>query len=281
MLTQKLISKKFAIALLSLLCVFGMGQAAADTSFQAVVESYTASSSLQKGMIVNLTGKDSNKVEPTSLKSLDKMAGVVVAPGDAAVTLSQQNAGDQVFVAKSGRYEVLVSDQDGKVASGDYVTVSSLDGIGMKADSKEPSVLGKAVGSFDGVHNVDSSTKVQNQDGKTVSVHLGRIPVDIAIAPNPLALKVTNIPSFLQRASLLIADKPVSPWRTYISAIVLVGTLVVAGSLLYGGVRNGMVAIGRNPLARKSITGNLVQVVITSVIVLVIGLFGVYLLLKL
>lgn len=278
MVIQKFITKKFALALLSLLCAVGMGNAAAD-SLQAVVESYTAATTLQNGMIVTAT--DGSKVKPATLTSVDKMTGVVVPQSDAAVTLSSPSSGDQVYVAKSGRYDVLVSNQNGTISSGDYITVSSLDGVGMRADTSQSTVLGKAVSAFDGRHNVVSSTTVRNQNGKNVPVSLGRIVVDISIAPSPVALKVSNVPGFLQRASLLVSNKPVSPWRTYIGLVILVGTLLVCGSLLYGGVRNGMVAIGRNPLARQSIMGNLVQVVITSVIIFIIGLFAVYLLLKL
>jgi hypothetical protein len=281
MVIQKIISRRFAIALLSLLCAFGMGKVAADTVLQAVVQSYSSSASLQRGMIVKLVQNNGNKVEPATLETVEKMTGVVVSPSDAAVTLSSPTSSGQVYVATSGRYQVLVSSQNGTINAGDYVTVSSLDGVGMRADSSQQEVLGKAVGSFDGAHNVKSSTTIKNTSGKTVDVKIGLIPVDISIAPNPIALKVSNIPGFLQRASLLVSNKPVSPWRTYVGLIILLGSLLVSGSLLYGGVRNGMVAIGRNPLAKQSIMGNLVQVVITSIIIFVIGLFAVYLLLRL
>ncbi|HSX36842.1 MAG TPA: hypothetical protein VLG13_01845 [Patescibacteria group bacterium] len=281
MLQNKYFKKQSALVLLSLLCVFGMGTVAADT-LQAVVQSYSAVSSLQRGMIVKFTSNDSSKVEPATLSTAQKMQGVVVSASDAAVTLSPANSGNQqVFVATSGRYEVLVSNQNGAIAAGDYVSVSSLAGVGMKADSKENEVLGKAAGGFDGVHNVNSSTSVKTDTGKQLNASLGLVPVDIAIAPNPIALKVANVPSFLQRASLLVANKPVSPWRIYTAFFIVLASTLLAGSLLYGGVKNGMVAIGRNPLARSSIMRNLLQIILTSVIIFIIGLFGVYLLLKL
>lgn len=268
--------------MLSILCVLGVGTAAADTSLQTVVQSFTANSVLQKGMIVRLAGKDSSQVEADTIDTAQKMSGVVVAPTDAAVTLSPSDGlNRQVYVATSGRYSVLVSNQNGTIAPGDYITVSSLAGVGMKADSKQDEVLGKAAAGFDGVHSVESSTAVKNQDGKQVTVALGRVPVDIAIGPNPIALKVSNVPGALQHATLLIVNKPVAAWRIYFGLVILLGTIIVAGSMLYSGVRNGMVAIGRNPLARSSIMRNLLQVVLTSVIIFVLGLFGVYLLLKL
>ncbi|HSX17277.1 MAG TPA: hypothetical protein VLH86_04200 [Patescibacteria group bacterium] len=281
MIKQKQLKRHYAMAVLSLLCVFGMSTAAADT-LQAVVQSYSAATSLQRGMIVKFTNNDSSKVEPATLSTAQKMQGVVVSAADAAVTLSPANTSNQqTFVATSGRYEVLVSSQNGAIGAGDYVSVSSLAGVGMKADNKVNEVLGKAAGSFDGVHNVNSSTSVKTDTGKQLTVSLGLVPVDIAIAPNPIALKVANVPSFLQRASLLVANKPVSPWRIYTAFFIVLASTLLAGSLLYGGVRNGMVAIGRNPLARPSIMRNLLQIILTSVIIFIIGLFGVYLLLKL
>jgi F0F1-type ATP synthase membrane subunit c/vacuolar-type H+-ATPase subunit K len=84
----------------------------------------------------------------------------------------------------------------------------------------------------------------------------------------------------LSKAAQIVTNKPVSAIRIYASLIVLALAVVIAGVLLYSGVRNGMTAIGRNPLAKRSITRSLLQVVIISLIVFIIGLIAVYLLLK-
>jgi hypothetical protein len=55
----------------------------------------------------------------------------------------------------------------------------------------------------------------------------------------------------------------------------------VSGSLIYSGIRSGMIAIGRNPLSKKSIVRGIIQVVIVGLIIFLVGVFGVYLLLKL
>lgn len=282
MTQNKHFKKQIALTLLGVLFAFGMGQAAADNTLQAVVQSFQSTPGLQTGMIVKLTGKDSNKVEADTLGSAVKMNGVVVTPSNAPVTLSPADGGTgQAYVATSGRYDVLVSNQNGAIAPGDYVTVSSLAGVGMKADKQEEEVLGKAAAGFDGVHGTESSVKIRDEQNKQVTVSLGRIPVDIAIAPNPIALQISNVPGFLERATLLVTNRPVAAWRIYIGVLILLGTLIVGGSLLYGGVRNGMIAIGRNPLAKSSISRNLLQVVIISIIIFVSGLFAVYLVLKL
>lgn len=282
MTTQKFLNKKFALVLLSLLCTFGLGHAAADSSLQSVVQSYSSKATIQKGMIVRLIGQGSSQVEVATLAKAQAMTGVVVSPNDAPLSLSSQNSNaDQIYVATSGRYSVLVSNQDGPISAGDYVTISSLDGVGMKADEGENTILGKAAGSFDGVHGIEGSATARNKNGKSSNVAIGRITVDIAIGPNPLALKSANVPGFLQHATLLITDKPVDPWRIYIGLVIIAGSMLVAGSLLYGGVHSGMVAVGRNPLARPSILRNLLQVVLASITVFIVGLAAVYLLIKL
>lgn len=259
-----------------------LGASADSVANQAVTQGYSSNSPLQLGMIVKLDDKDPTKVEPLTQDSASQMQGVVVAANDASVTLSNDTNNNQVFVASFGHFDVLVSNQNGPIKSGDYISISSLAGVGMKADSTQSVVIGKAVGSFDGTSNVQGTTTVKDDGGRNVTVSFGRIPVNISISHNPLQQEIdNNLPGFLRKASLFIANKPVSSVRVYISLVVLLVTTIIAGSLLYGGIRNGLIAIGRNPLAKKSITRNLLQVIFTSLIVFVLGLFAVYLLLRL
>lgn len=208
------------------------------------------------------------------------MFGVVVNPGDSPVTLSG-NSSNQAFVATSGNYDVLVGDQNGSIKTGDYVTISSLDGIGMKATSGDSYVLGRATGTFTGSGST-ASTTLKNSGGQSTTVHLGQVAVNIAIGRNPLAKnQQNNLPGFLRSAGQSVANKSVSTARLYISMVVLAASAIIAGSLLYAGVRSSVTAIGRNPLSKKSVIRSLVQVTLTSLIVFIIGLFAVYLLLKL
>ena len=78
----------------------------------------------------------------------------------------------------------------------------------------------------------------------------------------------------------MVTSEPVSAFRIYASLTVMVLTFILGGSLLYSGVRTSLTSIGRNPLARHSILQSLLQVVLVSIIIFTIGLFAVYLLLK-
>jgi hypothetical protein len=273
--------KRWAAASALIVLLVSPGMAVA----QAVTRAFITDNPLQRGMIVKLNDKDNTKVEPVSDKELTKMLGVVVAANDSPVTLSDENATkQQVFVATTGRYEVLVSNQNGAVKKDDYVTVSSLAGVGMKADGSQSRILGKALESFDGKGNTVGQTTVKNSGGKQVPIALGMVGVEIAVGHNPIeAKKDSVIPGLehIQEVAGSIAKKPITPAQLYAGMLVFILAAAIAGAILYAGIRTSMIAIGRNPLAKSSVMRNLISVVITSVIILIIGIVAVYLILKL
>ncbi len=248
---------------------------------QTVSTAYQTDGSVQKGMIVMLDPKNSKKVLPLSNKTDNAMQGVAVAANDTIVSFAGDGSAAEVFIATDGKYDVLVSTQNGTIKEGDIISISALDGIGMKADAGQSVILGKALQNFDGSKALSTAT-LKSKDG-TQKVAIGLIQVDIGISHNPLAVSVTGppVPAFLKRAGDAVSGKPVSTVRLYAALGVLFITGFMTASLLYGGVRSSLIAIGRNPLAKKSILRGLIQVVVLGMIVFVIGLFAIYLLLKL
>jgi hypothetical protein len=261
----------------------GSDTTSSENISQAVTQSYNAGSAVELGMIVQLEPKDPTTVEPLSPNDISDMLGIVVSPNAASVTLTPISSSEQqVFVATAGRYDVLVSNQDGPIVPGDLITISSLAGIGMEANANQTIVLGKAAGSFNGTTNVVSTEQLKDSQGGTVKVTLGEIPIDLDIAHNPLQSKETDyIPGFLARAATAVTNRPVSAARIYLGMLTLLVSAILTASLLYSGVRSGMQAIGRNPLSRKSIIRSLIQTVVAGLIIFVVGIFAVYLLLKL
>lgn len=248
---------------------------------QTVSTAYQTDGSVQKGMIVMLDPKDSKKVLPLSTDSDGAMQGVAVAANDTIVSFAGDGSVAEVFIATDGKYDVLVSTQNGSIKAGDIISISALDGIGMKASAGQSLILGKALGQFDGSNALSTAT-LKSADGSQ-KVSIGLIQVDIGISHNPLAVSVTGppVPAFLKKAGEAVSGKPVSTVRLYAALGVLFITGFMTASLLYGGVRSSLIAIGRNPLAKKSILRGLIQVVVLGMIVFVIGLFAIYLLLKL
>jgi hypothetical protein len=291
-----------ALVLVSCVGLLGASARAQDSSKQPkkpqaqsqsqpqVIRSYPSKSDLQIGLLVQLASKKSQQqqaasVIPATQKKAKQTLGVVVPANAAPIAISNSSSGQQAFVATGGNFRMLVSDQNGAIQQGDYLAVSSVSGIGMKAGSSASVVAGKAVSGFDGQHQVIGSGSVEKSNGKSSKVHFGYIEAILQVAPNPIKKhkkqQHAKLPGFLASASSAIANKHVSASRIYLSLGVLFVTLVVLVALLYAGVRTSMMALGRNPMAKKSIMRGMLQVVITGITVLIIGLFAVYLLLKL
>ncbi len=247
---------------------------------QSVTQGYSSDKVLQRGTFVALSVDDSSKVEAVNRENQDRVQGVIVAPNDATFTLSVDL--EKTFVATIGRFDGLVSTEAGVIQPGDFLTISSISGIVAKATSTDAHVVGKAIEGFDGDINEISTTELRNSVGEVQSVSIGRVLVDVSVGSNPLFQPTeSSLPSFLEKATEAIAGKPVSPVRVYVGLVILIIASMLAGSLLYSGIRSSVISIGRNPLSRKSVTKSMMQIILTALIIFLIGLFAVYLLLRL
>lgn len=293
MLTKRKSIRILAVALLSVVFLVPTLASAATSSTAkttkavdisaGVTHSYNAETSVQVGMVVELKKSDTTTVIPLSEKNIKNMLGVVIPSSNATIVLSPENVKQQqVLVGTSGQFSVLVSNQNGRIKSGDYITISSIEGVAMRADDGQALVLGRAGGDFNGTTNVIGSVQLKDSLGKQVAVSLSRIPVEVNITHNPAFQKsIDYVPGFLAKVAITVSNKPVSAARIYLSLIILFITMVISGNMLYSGVRSGMNAVGRNPLSKKSIIKSLIQTVFAGLIIFVVGVLAVYLLLKL
>ncbi len=245
------------------------------------VGTYQAASSLEPGTIVELTSTDKKQVAAVSKEHLANMFGVTVDPSQLSLLLSG-DSDNEVYVATSGTYPALVSTENGQIASGDYLTLSSIDGILMKADTRQKTIFGRAAASFTDSSPATGSMTLKDSSGATHQVKIGQVAATIEIKKNPniISTKV-NVPKFLEDIGQQIAKKEVSPIRMYLSLFITAVSLITSLIILYSGVRNGVISIGRNPMSKKSIFRALLEIILTSVAVLMVGLFAVYLLLRL
>jgi hypothetical protein len=278
--------------ILSVSAIVGLIVSFAAPSFQAAAEAgygggsvqgYATEAPLDNGTVVQLTGKNSNEVKIATQQNLQDMFGVTVDRGQLLLAASNDALKNEVFVAASGTYSTLVSTQGGTIAVGDYVTMSSINGVLMKAGTEEKTVFGRATESFDGKGVTLGTTTLKDTTGKAnKTVTLGSVPVtvDIKHNPNDKSTKV-KVPTFLERVGEAVAEKQVSPVRIYLSLGITLVSVIAAIVILYSGIRNGVISIGRNPMSKKSIFRALLQIIATSILILIIGLFAVYLLLKL
>lgn len=253
----------------------------AQSSNATVNQAYGVTGNLQQGMLVMLDPKNSKNVTELTNTAGSALQGVVVAANESAVTLSGDGSANQVYVATTGKYPVLVSTQNGVIKVGDIISISALDGVGMKADADEAVILGKALDAFNGTNNVSGTATLTTSNGQK-KVSIGLIRVDIGISHNPLAHSGTDskVPQFLRKLAEGVAGHPVDAARIYTALALLIVTLLTASSLLYGGVRSSLVSVGRNPLAKSPVLRGMVQVLFVGVIIFVLGMGVIYLLLK-
>jgi hypothetical protein len=271
------------LAVLFELVILAAPVAAATNTSGAVLQTYNAGPSVLPGMLVELNPKNPKTVIPLTSKDTADMLGVVVPLNDAAIVLTPQSvSAQQVLVATSGNYNLLVNNQEGSIKPGDYLTVSALSGVAMKATAGQAEAVGKALGNFGTSSNVLGTVSLKNSAGGSSTVSIGHTLVDVYLASNPLFNENSNnLPSFLSKAASTVANGPVSQIRVYLSGVVLLITIIVTAIMFYASVRNGIVAAGRNPLAKSAIGRSLIQTIISGLIIFIAGLLGVYLILKL
>lgn len=189
---------------------------------QTITQGYDIDSdvSLQRGMVVGLKQDDPKKIEAINNSDAKRVHGVVVGSGDSSFILAEEN--QKVYVASAGKFDVLVSNQNGAIAPGDFVSVSQVTGIAMKTDGYQETVIGKALDGFDGTTKLSEVT-IKDAIGAEQKIAIGRISVDLSIMRNPILKSTASLPSYLKDASEFIAGKPVNPVRVYLSLAIMDG----------------------------------------------------------
>jgi hypothetical protein len=241
----------------------------------ALAQSFsTTDSTIVAGTLVNLKTGSSDTVEKATEAHLQQLVGVVA--DQPLITLGTGTQQTQVVV--SGLATTIVSDINGDIKAGDKITASPLQGVGMKAISSTE-VLGTAETSLS-----DSQTttqKLTDKTGKATNVKIGIIEVLVNVTYYIAPQKSTNaiIPTFLLNVGTSVAGKNVSPIRVLVAFLSLLAGFIIAGLMLPTGIRSGMISIGRNPLAQGVLRRSLLDVLVTSVGLLLITAAAFYLIL--
>lgn len=226
---------------------------------------------LQLGSVVAISKNDSSSVELAPAGLPDRIYGVVISLSDASVSI--QNKDQKVLVANGGIYPVLVTADRGTISSGGYLSISSTDGVAAKASNNDSYILGRALQDFSGSESTASKT--------SGGASIGKIQAQIAPGKNPLTSSGGLVPESIRRLSEYIAGRKLSVLRIYMGMLIFLITVIVSFTLVWVGVRSGMIAIGRNPLSQHSIMRSLTQVIFSAAAVFFAGLAGIYLILRL
>ncbi|MBI2338376.1 hypothetical protein HYU95_04295 [Candidatus Daviesbacteria bacterium] len=227
-----------------------------------------------EGDILKTTDKGLTK---TTLGFDNKMFGVIVeqpllvyrtteATGEATPKAGEAK---NKPVVRSGIAQVNVTNFNGPIKYGDYITSSSISGKGQKA-SESGYVIGVALAAFEG-------TNSQTIDGPKGKVALGKIPVAIRIEyaeiSNPRF--ITRLFSFVGTAFLENINDPkkFGDAVRFIAAAMVVLLSFTFGFLTFSrSILKSIEAIGRNPLAKNTIQ---FSIILNIILLLTSGLIGI------
>ena len=233
-----------------------------------VSQGYKVAGNLPVGAAVSLQGDTLVLATP---ENQDHLFGVVVNQQEAAVSLSTQSS--QTQVVASGLANVIVTDINGDIKTGDELTPSPIAGVVMKATEPAKSI---------GVAQQDMSTQVANfqkrtlkaNDGssKTVNVALLSVLVNIDdFRPTSPTTPAILLP--LQSAYSSVSGKPVTTAKAIIATIVLLVSLIATLVILYSAAASSIRSVGRNPTAKSAVFVSLLQVVGVIAVIFVVA-FG-------
>jgi len=251
----KLKSKlKFLVLLICFIILFLVLQAKAQIASYFVVQSDTK---IQGGEIVSKTSSSSLILSSSSYDP--NIFGVVALENP--IMLFNRPKENSFPIITYGEALVKVSNKNGKIKPGDFITSSEIPGVGQKALTSGM-VLGKALEALDkegGIIKVFVNPQYANiEEGKYQKVSLSTIFKQVAQEMS----KPENIPQTL---------------RYFIGAFL--GLLSFLLGFFYIGrtIKKGVEGISRNPLARRAIflamLWNLVGIVIITLVGLALSIF--------
>lgn len=266
--------RRFVIAVFGL--AIGLLFAVPAQAFASdIVEGFISTSNLPSGVIVASTIDQETQVELAGQGNANRVVGVTSGQKEGLLTFSSKDS--DIYVATSGPAPVYVSDLNGEIKKGDYVTASPIKGVGMAADDQTSFVLGTALEDYD-VNKATETASVANLQGSKSDVKIGKIQVEVD--PRNITVGESNqrqvFVSFLGEA---VAGRPVSQTQVIVALLLFFILLILEGSILYGSIYSSVISIGRNPLARRAVYKNLAQVAGIAITVLLVGLGAIYIVL--
>lgn len=242
----------------------------------ALSQGYPAQTDIPAGSIVALSTASSGEVVMATPAMAERTIGVVVAPGDSSLSLGASSG--QVQVVTSGQATVFVSTANGDIKSGDPIALSTIAGVGMKATAAGR-IIGIAQGSFTS-QTPGAEPTTLGSGSSTRQVYVGEIPLQVGVTAYSPQLTGSGVLGVVQNFANTVSGKPVTALRLLIAGAVVLVALISATVLLYSAVRNSIIAIGRNPLAKGSVLKGLAQILALVAVVVVVAGGVAYLVIK-
>lgn len=240
----------------------------------AITKGYsTEDKELKIGMAASFSDNSASSgsyVEKATYTNSGSFAGIVVKVDDSAVTVS--NRTDTVYVADSGIVKAFVSDINGVPKKGDQLVVSPLKGILMRRTSETNKERVVAVANSDFGKSESTEQTIELDKGNKVTkveqleVSIRKDQTDDSSSDN----------SAIEELVFAITGRQVRLIRLVIAMTILFIILIIEGSIVYGAVSSSITAVGRNPLSKKSVYKQLVQTGALTLMILLFGIAGIY-----
>lgn len=233
----------------------------------------TIETNLAAGALMSFKPDSPNMVELANTDRVNQLVGIVGEKPLVELTTNTK----EVRVITSGVAPALVSNINGDIKTGDKITASPIDGVGMKATSNSQ-IIGTAQASLDTSRAV--SQAITDKNGKTQSVKIGQVAMQVNVTYYSSDTAQTFVPAFLQALANSVAGREVSAVRVLIAALVLLLGFVSIAVLLYSSVRSSIISIGRNPLSEAAVHKSLIEVGLITIGILLVMVIAVYLVLR-
>ncbi len=155
-------------------------------------------------------------------------------------------------IVRSGMINVNVTTLNGPIKSGDYITSSDIAGMGMKA-TDSGYAIGIANGSFDEKSGNSTAYQGKTIRSGTVPVTIGLVFADISAAGGQPGSSILN-----QAGNSLIKNIQTPQGFDRLMKFILAGLIMLIAIIfafitLIRAIPKAIEAVGRNPLAKKSI----------------------------
>lgn len=180
-----------------------------------------------------------------------------------AASLTDTEVKDGRLIVTSGISSIRVSSAGGNIADGDFITSSSVPGVGMKAN-RNGYVVGKAI---EGYENSDAG-------------QVNKIQILVSVHPEgKLTGTRGNLLQFIRQGISVPVFSPVESLR-YLLAVLIVVISFTLGMIYFGRAsRAGIEAVGRNPLAKQTIQFTVIMNIVLTIVIVLVGLGIAYLIL--
>lgn len=252
-----------------------------------IARSYNTKGTLIKGSLVSFSPNSTTNVEASNQDNAESLVGVVVQPDSSLVAVVQPQ--DKAEVAISGTVPTLVSTINGDIKKGDKIAVSPISGVGQKATGGVK-VIGIASQDFSDIPNQQIQTqKVTDKAGNVKDVYIATINLAVSVGDDPATAQSdkdkadsnqSGIAGAIKNLASDVAGHSVSTTQIVLSFFVALIAVVAIAVLVYGTIKNGIQATGRNPLAKPAIFEAVAQVMLMVVIISLVTVIGIYLILQ-